>query len=1022
MLTIEEQDNLVSELAERPGHEKVRVLLYRLLVETLGADSREIDFEKPAPEVRGRIDALLGRTVFELKSDLRRERNDAEHALGRYLSEREDQTGEKYVGVATDGAQFVAFFLKSATLIEVGAYDTDPRDARELIIWLQGVVAVGDELLPNPQRIKSEFGRESLAAQRALADLKGLWSRIGNSPEAKLKRELWITLLGLAYGADVGNDALFLQHTYLAIVAKAIAWGAIIGVPPQEATALLHGEAFQELGISGQNEPDFFDWVLDDGNGRDLVTRIACQVSRFNLHDIRTDILKVLYESLIDPETRHDLGEYYTPDWLAARLVSTTIVDPLKQRVIDPACGSGTFLFHAIRAILDAAQVSGLSSADAVRLATNNVAGIDIHPVAVIFARVTCLLALLPALRDEHPGDIAVPVYLGDALQWNMAPTGEQTNQLNLLASGENLEIFVPEIEVSEPKPKRLNETTLRFPAAIARDAVLFDRLLREMIDYGARSEPTANFSAWMERHTPTNQDDHSILLDTYNAMCDLQSEGRNHIWGYVARNLARPVWLSSEAQKADVVIGNPPWLSYRFMSKDFQSRFRKECKAAELWVGGNVATQQDLSSYFYFRVVLLYMRRTGRVALVMPYASMSRKAYAKFLQAEVFLARQLMFRLRFQEAWTFGPEVQPLFPVPSCVLFAERYDSSLAAPLPPRVLAYSGTLPERDADTAQAETNLEEAYGRWPDETSKIKEQMSPYEGAFRNGATLFPRRLVLVTAVPGTSVLPPNPEFPLVSGRVGSQDKKPWKTIPPPRGTVEKLFLRPILLGQSIAPYRVLEVFQAIIPWDEERSRLLDAHSAARRGYPRLAKWLENTELIWNEHKQGEQTFLEQCDYYRKLSGQFPISPIRVVYTKSGTNLVAAMVQDESAIVDHVLYWAQAQSTDEALYLCGVLNSEALRTAVEKFQSQGQWGKRHFDKYVFNVPFPRFDIDNTLHYALSESARLAERLASGVEIAQGEHFVRVRKRVRAALDHDPVANRLEELVTDLLHGAHSL
>ncbi|MDE0165822.1 MAG: hypothetical protein OXH92_02280 [Bryobacterales bacterium] len=75
---------MVSELALRSGHEKVRALLHRLLVDDLGANSRDIDFEKPAPEVRGRIDALLGRTVFELKSDLRRERNDTEEGLNRY--------------------------------------------------------------------------------------------------------------------------------------------------------------------------------------------------------------------------------------------------------------------------------------------------------------------------------------------------------------------------------------------------------------------------------------------------------------------------------------------------------------------------------------------------------------------------------------------------------------------------------------------------------------------------------------------------------------------------------------------------------------------------------------------------------------------------------------------------------------------------------------------------------------------------------------------------------------------------
>ena len=42
-------------------------LLYRLLVSGLGADSNALDFERNLPEVRGRIDALLGRTIFEIK-------------------------------------------------------------------------------------------------------------------------------------------------------------------------------------------------------------------------------------------------------------------------------------------------------------------------------------------------------------------------------------------------------------------------------------------------------------------------------------------------------------------------------------------------------------------------------------------------------------------------------------------------------------------------------------------------------------------------------------------------------------------------------------------------------------------------------------------------------------------------------------------------------------------------------------------------------------------------------------------
>ena len=250
---MQDLSELVVELASRPGHEKVRVLLHRLLVDGLGADSQDIYFERPVPEARGRIDALLGRTVFELKPDLRRERKDAEKGLTRYLSEREGQTGEKYVGIATDGADFIAFFLKNGSVVEVGAHRTYPEKplARALIsgrdsltAWLQGVVAIGDSLPPTPHAIKREFGRDSLAAKRALDDLGELWFRIGQTPEVRLKRELWDRLLGLAYGAEVADDSLFLQHTYLVIIAKAVAWAAMIDTPPQNADALLHGTAF----------------------------------------------------------------------------------------------------------------------------------------------------------------------------------------------------------------------------------------------------------------------------------------------------------------------------------------------------------------------------------------------------------------------------------------------------------------------------------------------------------------------------------------------------------------------------------------------------------------------------------------------------------------------------------------------------------------------------------------------------------------------------------------------------------
>ena len=150
MLEADERERIVSELATRPGHEMVRVQTHRLLVDDLGADSRDIDFERPVPEVRGRIDALLGRTVFEFKSNLRRERRDAEEGLTRYLAEREGRTGEKYVGIATDGAEFIAYFLKGENVVEVGAHRADPAASWELSAWLRSVVVLGDGFVARP--------------------------------------------------------------------------------------------------------------------------------------------------------------------------------------------------------------------------------------------------------------------------------------------------------------------------------------------------------------------------------------------------------------------------------------------------------------------------------------------------------------------------------------------------------------------------------------------------------------------------------------------------------------------------------------------------------------------------------------------------------------------------------------------------------------------------------------------------------------------------------------------------------
>lgn len=986
---------IVIELLSRPGHEKVRALIYGLLVDGLDAKSTEIDFERPLPEVHGRADALLGYTVFEFKTDLRRETKAAEEELTRYLADRQRETGERFVGIAADGATFTPYELRNGNLRRFASF-MPPTDApRDLLAWLSSAVAIAADLPPDPDTVRRELGRGSLAWHVAREELAALWGEIRDNPDVRLKRELWARLLERVYGASVDNDDLFFQHTYLTIVAKTMAVH-VLGLDMPEPGDLLAGRPFNEVGIAGVVESDFFDWVLTVRGGAELVRRIATHAARFRLRDVQTDVLKGLYESLIDPEQRHDLGEYYTPDWLAARMCEHAIERPLEQRVLDPACGSGAFLFHAVRRLLSAADQAGIANREALALCCNQVRGIDVHPVAVQIARVTYLLALgEERLRDRAP--LAIPVYMGDSLQWNT--TGFLTAR---------------EVEIEVPD----EEKSLGFPFAVAQNPTLFDAVISRMLDLSEQNAPAEALRGWLQREHRLDSRDTEKLALTYDSLRALQRDGRNHVWGFVARNLVRPAWLSRDDERADVIIGNPPWLSYRFMSRDTQKAFRQACRERGIWMG-QVAQQQDLSAYFFARCVELYFKPTGVIAFVMPYAAMSRRQFENFRKG-VFgqrkgrgKAERLTF-VRFTEAWAFSDDVQPLFPVPSCTFFACLMSADNRGPvLPLTVNAASGILPRRDAGPEEAERALTWHERPWPAEHRP--EYESPYGARFRDGAVVFPS--VLFRVEPASSGrLGANPQSPLVESRRTRLEKPPWRDLPSLRGNVESGFLRPLYLGQSIAPFRLLNPAIAVIPWDPQRKDLMDAEEAQRRGFIHLGRWLTNADSLWNQHGRGSRTLLQQIDYWGQLSAQLPSPPLRVVYTASGTLPAVALLRDKTAICEHKLYWAAAANAGEALYLMAVLNSETARERVQHLQSRGQWGARDFDKVMFKLPIPQFDPKNTLHQRLARAAQRAERVAAQVQLREGEHFVRARRRIREALQEAGMASRIDELVAELL------
>lgn len=1000
---------ILRHLASQPGHDEVKADFRELLIEEFQVDRANLEFERRIPEVKGRLDALIGRTVFEAKSNLAKEWADVERRMPDYLRDREAEERERFVGLASDGLRWSVFELSEGRLSKIKDTVLDPEKPAEFLAWLDGAVALKSSLPPDVINIRAELGQGSVAYRRASEGLRQLWAALKNDKATVLKRQLWASLLKLVYGKEIENDELWLQHSYLVIVAKAIAL-AVLDVNEDDPKRLLSGESFQRLNIFGAVESDFFDWAVASPEGEDLVRRIMAHVRRFRLREVQSDVLKVLYESLIDRSERHGLGEYYTPDWLAAKVIRQAVDRPTEQRVLDPACGSGAFLFHAVRNFIAEAADAGMKRHRVAAEATAHVAGMDIHPVAVIIARVTYLLALAPAL-DGREGEVSIPVYLGDAMQLSISEW----------MGGKELTIKVPPSEAghSASGTTENGREQLDFPDTFCRDPALFDKAIERMrsgsLERLGRSQIEAALKRIVEQHykRDINQEEEFAIKDmgkTYVVFDRLRREGRDSVWAYVARNLSRPLAYSAAGGWANVVVGNPPWVALRHMSADLQKKFKELANEEEVYVGGKLATQNDLCALFMVRAAALYLRAAGRLAFVLPLAALTRGQFAKLRRGAFHSAS-----LAYDSAWTMDDSVQPLFPVPSCVLFARK--RALSKPVPETVKAFSGDLPFRDAPEELADRHLRVMDDApRPDEANF--EAGSAYRKAFRQGATLVPRMLCLVERGQTGGRLGADRSAPFVVSRRNSQEKVPWKSLPGIEGRVEAEFIRPVLLGESILPYRVFQPFEAVIPVTE-KGVVLDSEAAAGRGLSGLTSWMKAAERVWNENAEsGKMTLVGRWNYHNELSSQFPLSGIRVVYAASGSLPSACYFEGVGAVVEHKLYWSSVRNLSEGRYLVAILNSEAARKRVENLQSRGQWGARDFDKVVFTLRIPVFDSKVALHRDLATLAAEAERLAALVELPEGVKFQRARKLVRDALTEAGIARKIDALVAKLLDG----
>ena len=224
----------------------------------------------------------------------------------------------------------------------------------------------------------------------------------------------------------------------------------------------------------------------------------------------------------------------------------------------------------------------------------------------------------------------------------------------------------------------------------------------------------------------------------------------------------------------------------------------------------------------------------------------------------------------------------------------------------------------------------------------------------------------------------------------RRGSQDKRPWRDLDLTaitQQTVEAAHLFDVHLGETVVPYVTLDPLKALLPIKRADPLIVISADADGVGGVRIASLARRmrerwriVSSLWEENKQSHNKLdlLANLDHYGKLSSQLERQrdqgdrPVRVIYTKAGEP-TAALLDDGTAIVDHLLYWVTCKDLQEAHYLLAVINSDVLYEAVKPLMSKGQFGARDLHKHLWKLPIPEFAAADPLHLVISEAGQAA-------------------------------------------------
>jgi type I restriction-modification system DNA methylase subunit len=1006
--------------SESSNEEELKIAVEKLLDPIVKSWGIRAFYEhKTRDDISGlREDALYGHVIIEYKKpgELESKTNfeKFKEKLKEYLTkEAGDQKNlGKWFGVITDGYKIAFIRFRKNKWEEKGPHAINKETVKILLRAIRGL----NLRIIEPEALVKDFGPGELSKKviyqfyTTLIESKSKrtnmlfedWKRVfqqvcAYSPE---KLSALIEYYGLKhYKIQNVEKLMFAIHTYYTLVMKFLTSEVISYFNPifgsflervesaylkgidemkKELENLEEGGIITQLGIRNLLEADYFAWYLDEWDEK-IAEAIFSIVEKLKEYDPGTlelypekvkDLFKRLYQNLVPKKVRHDLGEYFTPDWLAELLLDEIGYDGSpEKRILDPSCGSGTFLVLAINRIKDWAEREFYpDKKELLRKILQNVVGIDLNPLAVLAARANFILAL-GELNRLLPGEnVDIPVYLADSILVSRKPTfyGEWEVYLKTSVG----EFWIPH----EVIDKKLLTKVL----ALIEDGIKGNYNKEEFIGL------LKNELKWLKSSSVDS------LARLFMFIRKLEREGKNKIWTRLLKNSFAPLLL----EKFDFVVGNPPWINWESLPEKYREDTKKLWDSYGLLErtegAGLGKVKRDMAMLFTARCLDRYVKEKGKLAFLIPFTVYKTQAGAGFRK---FLANGIENGERKIPCKVLKVhDLVTLYPFEGAInrtsLIVIEKDGKTEFPIPcvmwhnPRSkgIDQEAELEEVKRNTKQFELilapirkgNPETPWMIISEKAYRVLQNVvrpSDYDahaGVYTGSDSIF---WVSVLSKYSYGVLVSN-----VSETAKMKTKKIEKII-------EENLIFPVLRGRNLKKWFVKPDGYILLPIKPNGDILSERE--LKVNYPRTFSFLlefknelEKRSVYKNIFSKNNKPFYSVLNT-KNATSQFKVAWKHIAGKITGKAVFESSViigtKDKPIIPTHGIIYIPCDSENEAYFVCGILNSSLPSLIVASYALEV-----HLTTDIpKNVYIPKFNPKNKLHLKLSELSKKAHELA---------------------------------------------